>query len=263
MERDVGFDLDVGLDPGRRGIFDRHAGEHVSQVDAVAQDTSSIGKFGPRVDTGLERLGGDADRDLVAVSDEQADRVGQVELALGVVRLDPVERRPELLGPEHVDRGVRLLELELRRGRVAGLDDPLEASGAVAHEPAVVPGIVVLDAEHRGCGAGGEVRVEQLAQHLGGQQHGVAGEDEDVLGTALERGASRPDRVARAARHLLHRDLVALEVAARLRRGDDDDRVGADLTVPHGAPSRPSGGRAPDAGASVRRTASGFRGRRP
>ena len=127
MERDVGLDLDVGLDPGGRRVFDRHAGEHVSQVDAVAQDTSSIGKFGPRVDTGLERLGGDADRDLVAVADEQADRVGEVDLALGVVRLDPVERRPELLGSEHVDRGVRLLELELRRGRVAGLDDPLEA----------------------------------------------------------------------------------------------------------------------------------------
>ena len=92
-----------------------------------------------------------------------------------------------------------------------------------------MPGIVVLDAEHRGSGAGGEVRVEQLAQHLGGQQHGIAGEDEDVLGTTLERGASRPHGVAGAARHLLHRDLVAVEVAARLRRGDDDDRVGADL----------------------------------
>ena len=191
---------------------------------------SSIGELGPRVDTCLERLGGDADRDLVAVSDEQADRVGQVELALGVVRLDPVERRPELLGSEHVDRGVRLPDLELRRGRVAGLDDPLEASVAVAHEPAVVPGIVVLDAEHRCCGAGGEVRVEQLAQHLGGQQHGVAREDEHVLGTTLERGARRPDGVAGAARQLLHRDLVALEVAARLRRGNDDDRVGADIT---------------------------------
>ena len=124
MERDVRLDLDVGLDPGRRGIVDRHAGEHVSQVDAVAQDTSGIGKLGPRIDTRPRTTRRRCDGDLVAVSDEQADRVGQVDLALGVVRLDPVERRPELLGAEHVDRGVRLLELELRRGRIAGLDDP-------------------------------------------------------------------------------------------------------------------------------------------
>ena len=76
-----------------------------------------------------------------------------------------------------------------------------------------------------------EMRVEQLAEHLGGQQRPRRRTGRDVLCAALECGPSRPHGVTRAARHLLHRNLVALEVAARLRRCDDDDRVGADASA--------------------------------
>ena len=105
MDRHVRLDLDAGLDPGRLRIDDRHAGEHVRLVDAVAQRGGGGGELDARVDPlGLDRVGRDVDRDGLAVGDEEPDRVGEVELALRVVRLEPLERGPELLGAEDVDR---------------------------------------------------------------------------------------------------------------------------------------------------------------
>ena len=46
---------------------------------------------------GLERIGRDVRDDALAAADEVADGVGEVELALGVVRLEPLERGPEPL----------------------------------------------------------------------------------------------------------------------------------------------------------------------
>ena len=183
---DVRLDLDVGLDPGRLRVDDRDPGEHVAQVDPVAEDGRGLGELGPGVHPCLERLRREVNRDLLAVPDEQPDRVGEVELALGVVRLDPVEGRPELLGAEDVDRGVGLAERELLGGRVAGLDDPLEAPVGAPHEPPVGARVVVLDPEHRRGGAGLAVSPDEVAQQLGVEQYRVAGEDEHVLGPTLE-----------------------------------------------------------------------------
>ena len=68
---------------------------------AAAAAASSARVFTPSASNGLGR---EVHGDALAVADEQPDRVGQVELALGVVRLEPLERRPELLGAEDVDR---------------------------------------------------------------------------------------------------------------------------------------------------------------
>ena len=145
MDRHILLDGHVRLDPGRGGIDDRHTVEHVPQVDPVAQDGGGLGELGPGVDADLERLGGDVNRDGLAGGDEEPDRVGQVDLALSVLRLDAIERRPEGFPPEDVDRGVRLAQSELLRRRVPRLDDSLEPAVGSADEPAVVPRIGVLE----------------------------------------------------------------------------------------------------------------------
>ena len=81
-------------------VDDRDAGEHVRVVDPVAQSAaaaaaSSTRVLTPSVSTGIGR---DVHRDALAGSDEVADGVGEVELALRVVRLEPVERRPQRVG---------------------------------------------------------------------------------------------------------------------------------------------------------------------
>ena len=68
MDVDVGLELDVGVDPRRLRVDDRHAGEHVRLVDAVAQHRRGVGELDARVDAlGLARIGGDVDRDRLAV----------------------------------------------------------------------------------------------------------------------------------------------------------------------------------------------------
>ena len=77
------------------------------------------GELGARVHAlGLGRVGRGVRADALAGRRRGADRVGQVELALRVVRLEPLERGPEVARAEDVDRGVHLADRELLRRRV-------------------------------------------------------------------------------------------------------------------------------------------------
>ena len=114
MDRHVGLELDLRLDPGRRRIDERDAGEHVALVDAVADHVGGSGELDAGVHAlGLARVGRDVRGHGLAVLDEEAHGVGEVELALCVLRLEPLERRPEEVGANDVDRGVHLVDLEL------------------------------------------------------------------------------------------------------------------------------------------------------
>ena len=176
-------------------------------VDAVAERGGDGGELDAGVDPlDLERILGDVHRDAVAVADEEADRVGDVELALGVVRFEPVERGPELLGAEDVDAGVDLAEGELLGRRVARLDDAREARVVADDAPVAAP-VVGLEGEDGAGGAGGCVRVEQRAQRLRSQRRDVPVQHEHVARRAGERVARRANRVAGAERLRLHRDL--------------------------------------------------------
>ncbi len=75
--------------------------------------------------------------DAVAVLDEVANRIGQVELALSVVGLEPVEGGPEQVGLEDVDRGVALRQLELIGRRVGGFDDRVNGAVRAANDTTV------------------------------------------------------------------------------------------------------------------------------
>ena len=163
-----------------------------------------------------------------------AHRVGEVELALGVVGVEVREAFPERVGVEGVDGGVHLAHGELLRRRVARLDDRAQPPGLVADDPAVGARLVRLEREDGRGGALGPVHVEEPAKLGRGEERRVAGQDEHVAGEALERRARRGGRVAGSARRLLdgERDSCgqrALELGPRPRRGDDDERLGPEL----------------------------------
>ena len=69
--------------------------------------------------------------------DDDLDRVGEVQLALHVVRLDPLERGPEHVGAEDVDRRVDLADLLLLLVRVGALDDAQHGAVGAADDAAV------------------------------------------------------------------------------------------------------------------------------
>ena len=120
MDRRVGLELDVGLDPRRRRIDDRDAGEHVRLVDAVAEHGGGRGELGARVDAlGLGGIGGDVRGDALAVLDEEAHGVGQVQLALRVAAAR-AGRAPARAARRGRRRSrVDLVDRELVRRRVA------------------------------------------------------------------------------------------------------------------------------------------------
>ena len=80
---------------------------------------------------------------------------------------------------------------------------------------------IVTAACSRSCSAA------SVAEVLGGEERRGGVEDEDVPVEAFERGPRGGDGVARAERLLLDRDLDALVGVCRVRRGDDDDPLGA------------------------------------
>ncbi len=182
----------------------------------------------PRVDPlDLERVGRDMHDNRVAVADEEAQRVGDVELTLRVVRLEPLERGPELRRLKDVDAGVHLAERELVGRCVAGLDDLLEAAFGVAHDPAVRTRRRRLERKHGGRRTFAAVRLDQSAQELRREAGNIAVQDEHVAVEAVERGARGTNGVTGAERLFLHRNLEPVESVARVRRGDDDDPVGS------------------------------------
>src|SRR5205085_2583039 len=130
--RDVRILPDLRVHPRRGRIDDRDAGEHVRLVDPVAKARRDERKLGTGVDTlDLPRDRRSVHGDHIAATDEQAQRVGDIQLALRVVRRKPVENRPQLLGAEDVDPRVGLTERELGGRRVGRLDDPGEPAVAV------------------------------------------------------------------------------------------------------------------------------------
>jgi hypothetical protein len=168
MDYDVGLDLDAGLDPRRPGIDDRHAGKHVLFIDPVAEGGRGQRELGARVDAlGIERIAREEDGARLAVGDEQPESVRDVQLALGVVCVEPLERRPELVGAKDVDAGVDLAHGQLLGGGVGRLDDPGEPAVGVADDPTVGAGICGLEGEDGGGRAGLAMGLDERANRLG------------------------------------------------------------------------------------------------
>ena len=169
------------------------------------------------------------DGDPLAARDELANRVGQVELGLSVLGVEPVERGPELVCPKDVDRGVDLPQRELVLSCVRGLDDRLERPVGVTDDTAVGAGLFGLEGEHRGSRALGAMGLEEPAEQLAGDRGGIAGDHEHVTFEPREDLLRRRGRVTRSTRLGLHSELDAIEGVLRPGRGDDHERLGLEL----------------------------------
>jgi len=151
---------------------------------------------------------------------EHADDVGEVFLALVVVRGELAEHFAQRRRLEDVGAGVDLAEAALGRRRVALLDDGGELAAAVAHDAPEAGGVLDLGGEHRRGGLGGLVGVHQRRERLRAQQRDVAVEHDHgarQVGGGLQRDAHRVPGAA------------ALGLGDRDGLGGDLGQVGADL----------------------------------
>ena len=232
LDAATGLELDVAVDVGRGGIDDAHAGQHVRVQDASPQRRLSLCQLGQRVDAlgGLRRRLVDR-HGRCAVLCQQPDHVGQVELALGVLRGQARQRRGERLAPEAVEPDVELVQRQLLGRGVAGLDDARHVL-AVAHDAAVGVRRRQPGTHERAAGVSRAGR--DCALHRRGlDQRRVAGQHDHELARRRHRLHSHHHGVARSVGRRLHDDADVRQRCGdglgRLRPGHDDHVVGARL----------------------------------
>ena len=187
----VGLELDARLDPGRGRIDDGDAGEHVRVEDAVAQERGDAARstrvFTPSASSGSSAATVATGR---PVGDEVADGVRQVELALGVVGVEPRRGRAQSAAArEDVDRRVQLADRELLGARRrAPRRSRATAPDVVAHDAAVRERLGPLDREERHARRRrARCSSTSALEHLGREERRVAGEHEHVAVEAVER----------------------------------------------------------------------------
>ena len=195
-------------------LFNSDAGAEASPARLVEQRLVRALQLGGVVDA--ERLGGvgeDVDDDPPAVLPRHAGDVGEVDLALGVVRPPAQqlrEAREDVRRRQRVEAGVDGVHRQLPRRRVARLDDAQEAAVVVAKHPPQGAGMRHLG--HRQ-GAPGAVRLGRLGEGdegLRAHQRHVAGEHQHG-GLAAHPGCRLGEGVAGAA-------LLGLEGEGDVRR---------------------------------------------
>ena len=125
MNHRVGADLDVGVDVGRGRVDERDPGGHQLFVLVLSHDPAHFRQFGAAVDAAdFLRVVHDQrfHRQLAAAVD--GNEIGQVVLALRVLRRDAAKRVEQRRQVERVDAAVDFPDLPLGRRGVPLLDDP-------------------------------------------------------------------------------------------------------------------------------------------
>ena len=105
---------------------------------------------------------------------KQGDRVGKIKLAMRVFRAQRIQARPQFLEREAINAGIHFANLALLGRGAFFLDDRQHAAFGVAHDAAVIRGVVEFRAENRGGGFAAAVRIEQSGERLRAQQRRVA-----------------------------------------------------------------------------------------
>ena len=135
----------------------------------------------------------------------ELDHVGQVELALGVLVVQPGQPRFEQFGRHGHDAAVHLFDGVLRGRGVFVFDDGLHAPGSRAHDAAIARGVGKVDRQQGEIGAiAGRNQVTQsvslgqrhiarqnnhhavIGQHGHSLLHGVAGAELRLLAHKLQ-----------------------------------------------------------------------------
>ncbi len=171
---------DLDVEPGGRRVHHGHAGPHRPLQQPVVQQPAGVRQLHPVVDAeDVPVVGGDHRAHPVAGPAQDLQGVGQVLLALRVVRGDLGERAHQQLGVEGEDPGVDLVDLPLGVRGVLLLDDRGDrAVRLVAQDPAVAERLRDHGGEHGDAVALLGVRPGQGAQRPAGQQRGVPGGDD-------------------------------------------------------------------------------------
>ncbi len=238
LDRRVLADLHVDVDDGAGRVDDRHPRRHVPRVDGLLRERAHVGEGRAVVDAQHQPLVGHRVRgDGAAVGADQIERLGQVQLALGVLGAQPRQRLAQGMRREHVHASVHLAYQQLLgRGVAVGLRlyDRHDGSVAVAHHAPVAAGIVEQGARHRRACAAALVRIDELCDRLGADERDVAAEDHHrsvaIAAERVERREARHDGAAGAVGLGLDREPDALgqhPLERALGRVYDDDLPGA------------------------------------
>ena len=173
------------------GSWTGDAGQLPGAHDEGVQLQCRLGQLGSVVDAGDQPglLDGDGG-DLAACLAQQSDDIGEVLLALGVVRRHVGQLIAELVDAEDVDAGVRLADGALGLGRVLLLDDAVEGAVGRAHDAAVARDVVREQRHHAGGRCIGPVRLDEATEGVGVEEGHVAVDDEHLTG---EVGRQRRD----------------------------------------------------------------------
>ena len=180
QDGDVGFQVDVGLDPGGLRVGDRDAFEH-PVLDQPAVDLCvHPGQLDAIVDAlGLPQVVGQVGADADVLTAQVTDHVGDVELLLNVVRLQGRQPGAQQVGIEDVDAGVDLGDLPLGFSGVLVLDDAGDL--ALFPDDAPVTGRVGDHrGEHRAGVLVGTVGSDQGLQRFTAEHWDVAVGDHDL-----------------------------------------------------------------------------------
>ena len=161
--------------------------------------------------------------DELAIGNQEANRVGEVELALRIRGLEPFQRGPQLLGREDIDGRVDLAHGELLGRSVAGLDDCADTTVLVAEHSPVATDILGAEGEHRRSGRVLPVRIDQLLEQGGGEKRRIARKHENLVGSALEQLPGRANGVASPERSLLDNHVEPRKEIGGGWRGDDNE----------------------------------------
>src|SRR5579863_1164826 len=199
-----------GIDHNRLGQINRYASVHQLGSLPRAEYSVHIGKMRARVAAeNLLRVGsGLREHSLVALA-QQADGIGEIELAVRVVRAERGEAGPEFFEREAINAGIHLVNGALLGGRSLFFDDGLHAALGIADDAAIVRGIVEFGGENRCRGFASAVRIEQRGKGRGAQQRSVTRDDNRQFGALANRAPRNLDGVARSALRLLKNRLRA------------------------------------------------------
>ena len=177
----IGQDTDVlvqghgGIDPGGGRINDGHAGAHPGFHDAAVVLRSQRSELHAVVGAlDLPAVLGDDGGNPAAGLARQPQDVGQVLLALRVVRGDVAQGVPQHCGVEGIDAGVDFPDPALGIGGVLVLADAGHCAVCGAEDAAIAGGVVEQCGEHRNRVAFGFVFGDEFGEHPAGQQRHVA-----------------------------------------------------------------------------------------
>jgi len=124
MDRDITPERDVGVDPGSGRVDHRDSGPHPALDDPTVELGPEPRQLHPVVDAlGLPKVLDQVRADQQAFVLDDAQNVGEVLLALRIVRADLCQGLAQDCRVEGIEPGVDLADLELRVGGVLLLDD--------------------------------------------------------------------------------------------------------------------------------------------